>query len=999
MSIYSELSLLFRLSQELNELKEYDILEQNDIDNIKELAEKFIKSCSEILNVTLETEDETFMVKSFLNSNYDLLNWIFQNHCPEIKQNYLQNLLSNLQNEYNNDMPNNINIIKKEEIINDKDEKNEKRKENENNIKESIDTINLIKENEEKYKNDEINKKEKNIKNINYSINNNYINSNCEKETNEIEYSNTDNFNKEKKEEENDEEYDEEEEEEEDDDNISENNNEKNNNFINDNKNEENNIIKGNHIEENNENNIIDDNNNIGYIKDDDMIYNNEEEKNEDKQNINNEINEEIENIKKILEKKLNDITNKTIKEIFEIYILGKNENEKFNNIFMSLYDLKKNYNIFGQKTKEKILNLLCTIYPFCSIEQKKILYDINITDENIKIFLFKTLLNFEENNNLYKILTTIPSKKKEPLEINNNLFIHSKSELIALYQFLVIYKSFNIKGNKSEKTFDNKYEMKTFYFISFKIYFILSNVELYPFISKDILEIYEILLFIKRFYSSAFIKKIEEPYIISKIKKYKDEFKNYSLNDIKKELFDEDEKIIFNKIFENMKQFYKIDEKNGSDLLYYSDNKFLNKNNLKYNFIENIFDITYIKLNKDIKSIKNNLTRLEKNIRHITNKICRNNIKNCCSTKKELKNVYNSLISEIKKEFSKEISSDIFNKIKFYPLTLFFPFTSFNSSENELNIALDILRLKYYLRLVDIIYKLEKLLKKEYKDFKKKYDSQNIKFIFKYNEYNVSIIISGYSLYIQTIIFREYSLLDQRFPILILTLNFFLNQIGIDKEFPSFLHISLYYLLISFLQDIINPPILPKLLTQDILNIHIIPCEIELIEKKINSINNKCLHIPKIIFEKEKIKTIYNEQIKNNQNKLTCSEIFLKFLEFIIFYFKFDSVYSDLSLNYEGFNSINNILKIFDTDGNNINPNNLYFKNYFYEKYSLNKEENIILIKSDVNPFSNIGFYFKNNFKKFYEKIKKGYKILIDSGSFENLNILKDKKDKNSKK
>ena len=70
--------------------------------------------------------------------------------------------------------------------------------------------------------------------------------------------------------------------------------------------------------------------------------------------------------------------------------------------------------------------------------------------------------------------------------------------------------------------------------------------------------------------------------------------------------------------------------------------------------------------------------------------------------------------------------------------------------------------------------------------------------------------------------------------------------------------------------------------MTQDILNIHIIPCEIELIEKKINSINNKCLHIPKIIFEKEKIKSIYNEQIKNNQNKLTCSEIFLKFLEFI---------------------------------------------------------------------------------------------------------------------
>ena len=46
-------------------------------------------------------------------------------------------------------------------------------------------------------------------------------------------------------------------------------------------------------------------------------------------------------------------------------------------------------------------------------------------------IFLYKTLLNFEEDNNLYKILACIPSKKSEPFELKNNLKIDSKAYLL----------------------------------------------------------------------------------------------------------------------------------------------------------------------------------------------------------------------------------------------------------------------------------------------------------------------------------------------------------------------------------------------------------------------------------------------------------------------------------------------------------------------------------------------------------------------------------------
>ena len=1000
--IYSKLPLLFKLSQELNEFKEYIELDGNDIDNIKELADNFINNCIDITNITIETDDENFMVKSFLNSNFDLLDWIFKNYCPIKKRNYLQNLLHELQNE-NDDLNYDLNIIN--QMNNDKQnfDKNEINIENNKKLKDSHDTVKLIEENDEKYKNQDINKKS--ISDDDFS-NNNFSNSIYDKQTYEVDYSNNIIIEeKENKKEEEDEEYEEEEEEDDDDDEINNNINNSNNKNKSENdieKENNNNII--NHKEENNKINdnkllISNEKNDKSYnndIKNENNIINNEENEEED-ENEEYDDNEEIEKEKIIQEKRLNElnnITNKTIKEHFELFISDNNGNKNFNNIFMTLKSLKNDYNKFEQNIKEKILTLLCTIYPFCSSDQKRILKDINIKDENIRIFLYKTLLYFEEDNNLYKILACIPSKKSEPFELKNNLKIDSKAYLIALYQFLVIYKSFNLKEDKSGKTFDKKYFMKKFYFISFKIYFILSNVDLYHFISKDILEIYEQLLFIKKFYSSAFIKKIQEPFIISQIKKFKEEFKKYSLNslnELKEELFDENEKIIIQEIFKTMKHFYKIDEKKGYDLLKYSNNKNFMEIDLKYNFVDNISDIIYMKYNliynKDIKRIKEILNCLEKNIKALVNK------NNCYSIKKEFRNIYNSLISEIK-EGLKEDSIDI-NKIKFYPLTLFLPFTCYSSSENKLIIFVDILNQIYHSK-IDIFFKLENFLKNKYKA-SKKYDSKNIKISFDYKKIKVKILFLGHSLYIQTFIFREYSLLDQRFPILVLTLNYFLNKIGLIGTDKSSNYLCLYfqYLLISFLQDIINPPILPKILNKDVLNIQKIPCKIEIIEKKINSIIYKCLHIPKIILDKEKIAKIYNEQIKNNQNKLTCAEIFLKFLEFIIYYFKFDTIYSDLSYTYEGFNSINNIFKMYNTNNSrtNINPNDLYFIDYFYDEYSQNKDKNIILIKSIAEPFDNIFLDEKKNFKKFYEKIKKGYEILIYSGSFDKLNNQKNKK------
>ena len=290
-----------------------------------------------------------------------------------------------------------------------------------------------------------------------------------------------------------------------------------------------------------------------------------------------NEINEENEKLDikgKIKEKenKFNELTNKTLKEYLELFYSEENGNENFNDLYMNLKELMNFYDKFESKIKEKILTFLCIIFPFCSYKQKENLSQINI-EEKIKIYLSNTLLYFEGENKLYNLLISIPSKKDKKtsiLEINRNLSINSESELFTLYQFFVIYTSLNSKKERNLKTFDGKFYLREFYFISFKIYFILSHQELYPCISGNILSIFKRLLFIKKFYSSAFTKKIEVPYIISQINIFEEKYKEYGLDQIKNELFEEDELNINNKVIGYVKYFYKIDEILEYNLLYY---------------------------------------------------------------------------------------------------------------------------------------------------------------------------------------------------------------------------------------------------------------------------------------------------------------------------------------------------------------------------------------------------------------------------------------------
>jgi hypothetical protein len=250
---------------------------------------------------------------------------------------------------------------------------------------------------------------------------------------------------------------------------------------------------------------------------------------------------------------------------------------------------------------------------------------------------------------------------------------------------------------------------------------------------------------------------------------------------------------------------------------------------------------------------------------------------------------------------------------------------------------------------------------------------------------------------------------MDSRFPILGLTLKYFLQKIGLNDH-NTFVFMSL---LSTFLQDIIQPPILPKIFSDP--NSEIFPYKLPLPNNDENKISpfidnlqyNYIIHIPKNILDKEKLRKIYNEQIGKNKNNLTCSQLFLYFLEFLIYYFKYDTLYVNNSLDFEGFDLINNILKDeedIDDDGNYEDikyPNDISFNQFAKKYYNIKRKEmlngeynknGIFLIRDPVNPFYNIGQIMNDQriYDKFYLKIKKGYDILLNTGSFEELKRIK---------
>ena len=783
-------------------------------------------------------------------------------------------------------------------------------------------------------------------------------------------------------------------------------------------------------------------------------IINNKKEKEEEKEkekiskqnfefNINNNYINNNQNKKKyIIDDLINDKINIEILKKAKEFCEDKNKikYDEFSQIVNGYFEKLVQAIIKLNKTKfeknsiylNKLITLMCSVFPFLKKNQKDHLLKIDFEDYSINYLKNTLLLNDYEEKKPMVILCNDIEKIKEIMDI---IFVESPNQKINIYfayQLILLYKIIYKNYHKNVK-------LKL---LSFKIKFILSNYTLFQISSEEFSNIYKDLLFMKTFYNTIYFNKIENKYIINGIN---DKNKNIIYGDKNLEmnyfiyadidiLFDQNENEIYKQIMDTddgvISHFYRINKLNIGNLIDFSSFYIKKKRN---HFMDHIFSLLNIKnsfIYQNIDKYKKNLIKLEGEIFELGKKCLTNNksnIINQYSRRTKYAEIFHSFSSELHSHIA-EIYRD---KIKLFPFGSLTEFLSTEESDLDIYLFIEANNKEEKVEIINHIYSkcfhfckdVEKVISR----------ICLIKFKYKGNEIDLSI--NGFPPYIHSLLFKEYSLLDARFPLIAIVLKKFSKILNLKKVdyLNSF---SWMNLLIAFLQEIIQPPVLPKLYSDNEIN-NIIYKEIEFsnrTNKNRNKYNDKdkkktfkdyfettqkeIVPIPDCLFNKDKIKEIYkklyvskNKNKNVEKNKLTCIEIFLKFLEFIIFYLKYDSVFVKSCIDDEGYFNINEIQNIESDDDIDLQIYNYNrtFYNYFTKKYLKFKDydnkryirDGFILIRDPVDGHYNPAQTLRKepNLECFITTLRYSYSILVKYGSFKKLEeLIKLKNEQGSK-
>ena len=733
------------------------------------------------------------------------------------------------------------------------------------------------------------------------------------------------------------------------------------------------------------------------------------------------------------IKKIFNQIEKENINEAEEIL---KEIKFSLNNLFLKLKEInEKIYNLdIDEEYLSKYITLLFSVFPFFSKNQKdaiskwsfskisnnylifkRILINLNEDNKIIENFLYEFFFSYEEMGEKEKKLNVLIKNVFKTSQNNKSLLYYSYQLMIL---FSIIFERF--------KSF-----YKSMIILSFKLYFILSNEKLFSFNSDQFSILYRDLLFIKNFYSKIYENEIKNPFLIT-IKKNQIFYGDFNLvsnieNVNTSFLFDKEVYKNYETIM-NLKNgiiphFYNINEKNINELIDATSYYF--KNN-KEKFLDNIISLTYIKadfIENNFIRYKRNLIKLETEIYNLAksnlNKNKKDKIIDKYSQKKDYEKIFNNFVNDLNKEMTKTYKEKYNKKYKLYPMGSLTEYLSVNNS--DLDLYLYIKKNSQRHEILEAIYKCVNVFCQK---VEKIIISQRICVInLIYDKTEIDLSILGFSPYIHSLLFREYSLIDARFPLVGIAVKYVKDILCLDKEYylNSYSWISL---LVVFLQDIINPPILPKLLSDKKEN-EIIKFDIEYghykgartdmgdsirIKNFFKSLKKEKIAIPDCLFNKNKILNIYKRDIADigKKNNLSCAEILLKFLEFITFYLKYDTIYAESSINGEGFFNMEDIKNIYLNDKKNcdedINKYNYEFYRYFTQKYLKFKlykirktRDGFILIRDPVDNHYNPGQKFnrEENVDKFINKLRSCYSILIKYGSFD---VLKKKYEKGIK-
>ena len=680
------------------------------------------------------------------------------------------------------------------------------------------------------------------------------------------------------------------------------------------------------------------------------------------------------------------------------------------NNIYSYFYFDADKLNELSDNSKERLLTMLCLFYPFFTKEQK------NQIDNSFVSNVFKDSSNFNKlyssiliNNKSNIIPNTLSSLVKEIISDKDILSLQQELELDIIdfnmdnqelighqiylknYQFYILYQI--LKNNSYTKI--DSFSHKIIFKLQLILYSIYLQTKKYPYnLIHDC--IVNRIFFKKILTQKKFEKliKIEKNYDGDGNDNYT--WENYSLVNSAlskkkilrtKDLFTEKQMKRYNNCLYQVRHFYVID---NNDII--SCRNGGSNFNFLLNFYEGINYINNYKYKIPVDKYKNILTNLEKEIFELVkdnycSKTNKENEFSSFKTYEKFKNTYNKLNKILHDKFKDRI----FN---LYPYGSIAKLNCSSSSDLDCFLKIDTDDKEI---IVTFVEDLVKFIKEEIDNtLEEPTISARLCVInFKFNDIMVDLNIVGYTPYLHSVLFRIYNLLDARFSMLVLCIKYIIKEIGLKtiSGETSFLNSFSWEMLIkAFLQDILKPPILPKLIENS--NQHKISVKFgklffnveggKNLKNFINDMYTESITIPDL--NVEKAKKIYDDTIKM-KNNMPCSELHLKFLFFVIFIFKGDSIYVNNTKEKEGFENIIGIFK----------PKTLQdkkFRYYFRTKYrrfdikKRIKKEGIFVFRDPYDTHYNPGQSLKESHEDiFYQKLKKAFYKLMETGSLKDIN------------
>ena len=737
-----------------------------------------------------------------------------------------------------------------------------------------------------------------------------------------------------------------------------------------------------------------------------------------EKNNITTVNNDDAENK---LKKKMSQLLEKINKynSLKEFILDSINIKNRSNKIFCEIYQFLNNFNLtlftspieigkININVRQKLLNLICLVFPFISNKQKSQISQkmkTQFESDAIKILDNSKFIDNSGKNNIFEFLISSIINKEINIEnlntiFHKKLFINKQNDAFDLYKIYIIISIFEFPN----------YENFILQ-IAFKIKFFLENYKtLYQEkIEMNYDDIYNIFLRLKKFYINGYNNKFCSS---------DDEIDNNANDKLALDLFTPEENNVYKEVYDNINKFYNL-WKNIDLVSGYT------KELKNFEFPFNMVELVQIKNNlikNNFEKYKMNLINIEKTIFQIgyeslfpnNNNIIINSSKSFWTQSP----IYNNIISKysINENFKYVFDSlNFFLKkklcnynFKLYPYGSSTEFLS--DKESDIDLFLDISQIESKEQKQTFLHNLIHYIKYFDKFVNSTISTRVCVITFVYKNINFDISIVGYCPYLHSVLIREYSLMDPRFPLLLIMIKHLIkflniNNISEDKNHSFLNSFSWSLLLIGFLQDIVQPPVLPKILsnseiliTQGFFGNNKIEKEEE--EKLTNSdskfdkvaklknfesfINNmelKDVEVPLGLGDANYRKQIYQKQIKV-KNTMTCSELLLNFLEFVIFHFKYDTLFVNCSFTYEGFQNINCI--------NNLKSDeDVKFLSYFKTKYIKKVREErgrdgYFLLRDPFDPRYNPGQTLKaSSLKKFFSRLKLAHYHLLKYGNF----------------